>query len=69
MTTVGIISTLQYWAIGIILFIIGYYAMVLLCRFKKIDLNRAIDDHNIAAGIAMGGFIIAIGIIISGAIQ
>lgn len=69
MSVSGILSTLEYWAIGIALFAIGYYAMVLLCKLGKIDLNKAIDDHNSAAGIAMGGFIIAIGIIISGAIQ
>lgn len=65
----GVVSTLQYWAIGLILFVVGYYSMVLLCKMKGIDLNKAIDDHNTSAGIAMAGFIIAIGIIISGAIQ
>ncbi|NDV65755.1 DUF350 domain-containing protein [Bacteroides sp. 224] len=65
----GVLSTLQYWLVGIILFIVGYYAMVLLCKIIKVNLNQVIDDHNTAAGVAMAGFIIAIGIIISGAIQ
>jgi Domain of Unknown Function (DUF350). len=69
MNMASILLTLQYWLIGIILFIGGYYSMVLLCRLKKINLNKVIDDHNVAAGIAMAGFIIAIGIIVSGAIQ
>lgn len=65
----GIISTLEYWGIGVVLFIIGYYSLVLLCKAMKVNLNKAIDDHNTAAGVAVAGFIIAIGIIISGAIQ
>lgn len=65
----GIISTLEYWAIGLVLFILGYYALVFLCKMMKVDLNKVIDDHNTAAGVAVAGFIIAIGIIISGAIQ
>lgn len=69
MTVDGVLLTLQYWLVGLVLFIIGYYSMVLLCRVKKVNLNKVIDDHNTAAGIAMAGFIIAIGIIISGAIQ
>lgn len=69
MSIEGILSTLQYWLVGIILFIVGYYSMVLLCKIIKVNLNKVIDDHNTAAGIAMAGFIIAIGIIISGAIQ
>ncbi|MCD7899541.1 MAG: DUF350 domain-containing protein [Bacteroides sp.] len=69
MNLTGIISTLQYWAVGLIIFVIGYYAMVFLCKAKGINLNKAIDDHNAAAGIAMAGFIIALGIVISGAVQ
>jgi uncharacterized membrane protein YjfL (UPF0719 family) len=65
----GIISTLEYWAIGLILFIIGYYSLVLLCKVMKVNLNKVIDDHNTAAGVAVAGFIVAIGIIISGAMQ
>lgn len=60
-------SVLIYTAIGIALFIIGYHSLTLL--FKKHDLNKAIDNHNYAAGIAIGGFLIAVGIIISGSIQ
>lgn len=69
MNITGIISTLQYWAVGLIIFAIGYYTMVLLCKAKGINLNKAIDDHNAAAGVAMAGFIVALGIVISGAIQ
>lgn len=65
----GIISKLEYWAIGLVLFIFGYYSLVLLCRMMKVNLNKVIDDHNTAAGVAVAGFIIGIGIIISGAIQ
>lgn len=67
MNTNGIISTLIYSGVGVVLFIIGYYFLALL--LKKYNLNKAIEEQNFAAGIALAGFLIAVGIVVSGAIQ
>jgi uncharacterized membrane protein YjfL (UPF0719 family) len=63
----GLASTLIYTGIGLVLFVIGYLALALLLR--RHDLNKHIDEHNTAVGFALGGFFIAIALVVSGAIQ
>lgn len=63
----GIVSTLIYSLIGLVLFIIGYFSLSLY--FGRYKLNEHMDNGNRAAGIATAGFLIAIAIVVSGAIQ
>ena len=65
--TAGVLSTLIYTVLGIATFVMSYCLLVFLLR--KYDLNRHIENQNIAAAIAVAGFFIAIGLVISGAIQ
>lgn len=55
-----------FGVIGIVLLIVGY------CLFDKvltkIDFNEELKNKNIAAAIVIAGFMIAIGIIISGVV-
>ncbi|MGL4800078.1 MAG: DUF350 domain-containing protein [Cellulosilyticaceae bacterium] len=63
---VGVGSTVIYFAMGIICFMVGY-----LCHrgFKrKYDLNKEIGEGNPAAGLMVMGFFIGLGIVISGVI-
>lgn len=64
----GIASTLLYTALGIALFLLGYFGVFLLLR-GKVNLNRELDEHNVAAGIALSGLFIGIAIVVSGVIQ
>jgi len=61
----GIIDTLIYFLIGIVACVIGYKVFDLLTPF---NLSKEIDDHNIAAGIVIGGMFVAIAIVVSSAI-
>ncbi len=63
--TSGVINVLVYFIIGISLCGVGYkgFGAVL---YK--DLDKEIDNHNVALGIAIGGLFIAIAIIVSGVI-
>jgi uncharacterized membrane protein YjfL (UPF0719 family) len=63
----GLVATLIYTGIGLVLFVIGYLTLALLLR--KHDLNKHIDEHNTAVGFALAGFFIAIALVVSGAIQ
>ncbi|MCX7710729.1 MAG: DUF350 domain-containing protein [Clostridia bacterium] len=62
----GVIESVIYFGIGLLLCIIGYK---LLSLSKKFNLDKEIDNHNMAAGFAVAGMFIAIAIIISGVIQ
>ncbi len=63
----GYLSSVIYTVLGLVLFIAGYFLLTLL--FKKWNINKQIDEHNTAAGIAVAGFFVAIAIVVSGAIQ
>ena len=63
----GYLSSVLYTALGLVLFIAGYFLLTLL--FKKWNLNKQIDEHNTALGVAVAGFFVAIAIVVSGAIQ
>ena len=59
--------SLVFGIIGIVLMIIGY------CVFDKVltkvDFNEELKNKNVAVAIVIGGFMIAIGIIISGVVS
>lgn len=59
--------SLVFGIIGIVLMIIGY------CVFDKVltkvDFNEELKNKNIAVAIVIAGFMIAIGIIISGVVS
>ena len=60
-----IISTLVYFAVGMFFCAIGYK---LFDWIVPLDLNKEIDDHNVAVGIAIAGMFIGIAIVISAAL-
>lgn len=62
----GIVGTILYSGVGIILCIIGY--LVMLVFNKKYNLNDEIGKGNKAAGIMIMGLFIGLGIVISGVI-
>lgn len=62
----GMISTIVYSVVGIILCILGYLVMLLLN--KKYNLNEEVGKGNTAAGIMIMGLFVGLGIIISGVI-
>ena len=61
----GIISSVIYFLIGIILCAAGYKVLDWMLPF---DLDKEIDNHNIAAGLAVAGIFISIAMIISATI-
>lgn len=60
-----ILSTIIYFAIGMIFCAIGYKVFDMITPF---DLNKEIDDHNMAAGLAVAGIFIGVAIVVSAAI-
>lgn len=60
-----IISTIIYFVIGMIFCAIGYKVFDIITPF---DLNEEIDNHNMAAGLAVAGIFIAVAIVVSAAI-
>lgn len=51
-----------YWAVGQVLFIVGSYVF-----FKTVgyDLRKTLEeDNNVASGISLGGFLVALGIVL-----
>ncbi|MBZ4645180.1 MAG: hypothetical protein PWR27_1777 [Petroclostridium sp.] len=60
-----IISTIIYFVIGMVFCALGYK---LFDWITPIDLSKEIDNHNIAAGLAIAGMFIGIAIVISAAI-
>lgn len=62
----GIISSVLYFSIGIIFFIIGYIAINFFN--KKYNLNEEIGNGNTAAGAMVFGIFVGLAIVISGVI-
>lgn len=62
----GIGSSIIYFALGILFFIIGYLAFGLLN--KKYNLNEEIGKGNMAAGTMVFGIFVGLAIVISGVI-
>lgn len=60
-----IISTIIYFVIGMFFCAIGYKVFDIITPF---DLNEEIDNHNMAAGLAVAGIFIAVAIVVSAAI-
>lgn len=60
-----IISTIIYFVIGMVFCAIGYKIFDIITPF---DLNKEIDDHNVAAGLAVAGIFIGVAIVVSAAI-
>lgn len=58
--------SIVYGLVGIILLITGYVVFDLI--LTKIDFNEELKNKNIAVAIVIAGFMIAIGIIISGVV-
>lgn len=63
----GVLSTLLYFLIGIVVCIIGYLLLNLFNR--KYDLNNEIGKGNPAAGIMVFGMFVGLAIVISGVIM
>ncbi len=61
----GIISTLLYFVIGMIFCALGYKVFDWII---PLDLDKEIDNHNMAAGLAVAGIFIAVAIVMSGVI-
>ncbi|WP_432403220.1 DUF350 domain-containing protein [Wukongibacter sp. M2B1] len=60
-----IISSIIYFAIGMIFCAIGYKLFDVITPF---DLDKEIDNHNVAAGLAVAGIFIGVAIVVSAAI-
>lgn len=60
-----IVSSIVYFIIGIVFCALGYKVFDIITPF---DLDKEIDDHNIAAGLTVAGIFIAVAIVISAAI-
>lgn len=63
----GVLSSVVYFVIGIIIFLLGYLLIALIN--KKYNLNDEIGNGNTAAGIFVFGIFIGLALIISGAIM
>jgi len=64
--TNSIILSIIFGLIGIILLVFGYWFFDKV--LTKIDFNQELKDKNMAVAIVIAGFMIAIGIIISGVV-
>ncbi len=62
----GILSTVFYYALGVVFLVIGYLLLKLINR--KYDLNAEVGNGNTAAGIMVFGMFIGLGLVISGVI-
>ena len=62
----GILSTVFYYALGVVFLVIGYLLLKLINR--KYDLNTEVGNGNTAAGIMVFGMFIGLGLVISGVI-
>lgn len=60
-----ILSSIIYFAIGMVFCGIGYKVFDMITPF---DLNKEIDEHNVAAGLAVAGIFIGVAIVVSAAI-
>lgn len=59
--------SIAFGLIGIILLIVGYYIFDKV--LTKVDFNEELKKNNIAVAIVIAGFMISIGIIISGVVS
>ena len=64
----GLISSLIYFVIGIVFFMLGYLVKRLFDK-KQYNINDEIDNGNTAAGIMVAGIFIGLAIVISGVIM
>ena len=62
----GVLSTVFYYALGVIFLVVGYLLLKLLN--KKYDLNVEVGNGNTAAGIMVFGMFVGLGLVISGVI-
>lgn len=60
-----VVSSIVYFVIGMLFCALGYKVFDLITPF---DLNKEIDDHNIAAGLTVAGIFIGVAIVVSAAI-
>lgn len=65
LTNVGI--SFVFGIVGIVLLVFGYWFFDLV--LTKLDFNQELKEKNIAVAIVIAGFMIAIGIIISGVVS
>lgn len=63
----GAVLSVIFGVIGIILLVFGYWFFDKI--LTKIDFNQELKEKNIAVAIVIAGFMIAIGIIISGVVS
>lgn len=63
----NMILSIIFGLVGIVLLVFGYWFFDKV--LTKIDFNQEIKDKNIAMAIVIAGFMIAIGIIISGVVS
>ncbi len=64
--TAGLLSTVFYYALGVIFLMIGYVLLKLINR--KYNLNEEVGEGNAAAGIMVFGMFVGLGLVISGVI-
>jgi putative membrane protein len=62
----GVISTIIYFFVGILVCILGYLSMLMMN--KKYNLNKEISEGNPAVGLMVMGLFIGLSIVISGVI-
>lgn len=60
-----IVSSIIYFVIGMVFCAVGYKVFDIITPF---DLSKEIDDHNMAAGLAVAGIFIGVAIVVSAAI-
>jgi uncharacterized membrane protein YjfL (UPF0719 family) len=65
LTNVGI--SIVFGIVGIVLLVFGYWFFDLV--LTKLDFNQELKEKNVAVAIVIAGFMIAIGIIISGVVS
>ncbi|MCR4690003.1 MAG: DUF350 domain-containing protein [Lachnospiraceae bacterium] len=63
----GVLNTVIYAAIGVLAFIIGYFAVDIVNR--KFNFNVELEKKNEAAGIMIFGIFMGVAMIVSGVIQ
>ena len=62
----GLVSTVFYYALGVVFLVVGYLLLKLLN--KQYDLNAEVGNGNAAAGIMVFGMFVGLGLVISGVI-
>ena len=67
MTGINIGISIIFGLIGIVLLVFGYWFFDLV--LTKLDFNKELKEKNVAVAIVIAGFMIAIGIIISGVVS